>query len=128
MSGPASWPGFVAVGIGAVAGAWCRWGLALWLNGSPRLVPLGTLLANVGGGLLIGLAAAWLSRHPELHPAWRLMLVTGFLGALTTFSTFSLESLTLLQRGHAGAALLHASLHLFGSLAAAAIGYWILSD
>ncbi len=119
--------GLLAVGIGAVLGAWLRWGLAMWLNGLERLLPWGTLFANLVGGLLVGAAAAWLSRHPDLDPAWRLFLVTGFLGALTTFSSFSIESLALIQRGALGLALLHSGLHLFGCLVAAAIGYRLLS-
>jgi fluoride exporter len=119
--------GFLAVAIGAVLGAWLRWGLALWLNGLERLLPWGTLLANLVGGLLIGGMAAWLARHPDLAPAWRLFMVTGFLGALTTFSSFSLESLALIQRGAFGLAVLHSGLHLFGCLAAAAIGYRLMS-
>jgi CrcB protein len=119
--------GLLAVAIGAVLGAWLRWGLALWLNGLERLLPWGTLVANIAGGLLVGAAAAWLARHPDLAPAWRLFLVTGFLGALTTFSTFSIESLALIQRGAVGLAVLHSGLHLFGCLAAAAIAYRLTS-
>jgi CrcB protein len=84
---------------------------------------MGTLLANVLGGLLVGLALAWFVRHPELSPLWRLFVVTGFLGALTTFSTFSAESLALIMRGELLWAGLHACLHLMGALGAAAVGY-----
>jgi len=119
--------GFVAVGIGAVLGAWARWGLGVWMNSADRALPWGTLLANLAGGLLVGAAVAWFSRHPHLDPAWRLFAITGFMGALTTFSTFSIESLGMLQRGAFGWALAHAGLHLFGSLAAAAIGYRLAS-
>ena len=90
-------------------------------------MPWGTLLANLAGGLLIGVAVAWFTRHPQLDPAWRLFAITGFLGALTTFSSFSIESLGMLQRGAFGLALAHTGLHLFGSLAAAAIGYRLAS-
>ena len=119
--------GLVAVGLGAVLGAWSRWVLGLWLNTGERAMPWGTLLANLAGGLLIGVAVAWFTRHPQLDPAWRLFAITGFLGALTTFSSFSIESLGMLQRGAFGLALAHTGLHVFGSLAAAAIGYRLAS-
>lgn len=117
------WIGMAAIAVGAALGAWLRFGLGVALNSLHPSVPLGTLVANVAGGLMIGAAVAWLSRHPELSPLWRLFLVTGFLGALTTFSTFSVESLELIQRGDVGWAFAHGGLHLAGSLAAAAIGF-----
>lgn len=119
--------GFVAVGLGAVLGAWLRWAFGLWLNTADRMLPLGTLLVNVVGGLLVGIAVAWFARQPQLAPEWRLFAITGFLGALTTFSTFSIESFGLIARGAFGWALAHSALHLFGSLAAAAIGYRLAS-
>ena len=111
-----------AIGLGAVLGAWLRWALAYWLN--PRLehLPLGTLAANLVGGYLIGIAVAVFAAHPALPPFWRLLIVTGFLGGLTTFSTFSAENVALLGSGAWGAALWHAGLHLAGSLAATAVG------
>jgi CrcB protein len=115
--------GLLSVAAGAVLGAWLRWGLGVWLNGLMPSLPMGTLLANVLGGLLVGLALAWFVRHPELSPLWRLFVVTGFLGALTTFSTFSAESLALIMRGELLWAGLHACLHLMGALGAAAVGY-----
>lgn len=117
------WGGLAAVAVGAVLGAWLRLALGLGLNRLTPNLPLGTLAANVAGGLMIGAAVAWLGRHPELSPAWRLFFVTGFLGALTTFSTFSAESLEMLQRGQPVWALLHTAVHLLGSLAAAAVGF-----
>ena len=113
---------FIAVGVGASLGAWCRWGLAQWLNSWHPRLPLGTLVANIVGGLLIGAFVGWSIRSPELD-AWRPFVVTGVLGALTTFSTFSAESLSLLQRGEIGWALLHGGAHLLGSIAAAGIGF-----
>jgi len=112
----------LAIAVGAVLGAWARWGLAYWLN--PRLahLPLGTLAANLIGGYLIGLAVAFFISHPSLAPAWRLLLITGFLGGLTTFSTFSAESVALLQAGAFGPAFLHTALHLAGSIAATFAG------
>lgn len=114
---------FAAVGVGAVLGAWLRWYLVGELNAALPHLPLGTLVANVGGGFVIGLAVAWFAAVPELHPNLRLFLITGFLGALTTFSSFSAESLALLQADRYGWALAHSALHLFGSIAAAAGGF-----
>ncbi len=112
----------ISIAIGATLGAWSRYGLGLWLNSGSRILPIGTLVANLIGGLLIGLAIGWLDRLPDLDPAWRLFLVTGFLGALTTFSTFSMEAVLMLSRGQFGWALGHSVLHLAGSIGAAAIG------
>ncbi|MEI7444386.1 MAG: fluoride efflux transporter CrcB [Burkholderiales bacterium] len=120
-----AWPGpmvWLAVAAGAVIGAWARFALALWLNRAGQVVPWGTLAANLGGGLMIGAALALVDRRPEFA-AWRPFFVTGFLGALTTFSTFSAESLALVHRGAFGSAMLHSAVHLLGSLAAAAIGW-----
>jgi CrcB protein len=114
---------FAAVGVGAVLGAWLRWFLIGEFNAVVPYLPLGTLIANVGGGLIIGFAVAWLGASPEMHPNVRLFLITGFLGALTTFSSFSAESLALLHDGRYGWALAHSAAHLFGSLAAAAAGF-----
>lgn len=108
--------GFLAVAVGAVAGAWLRWGLALWLNSRADQLPWGTLVANLAGGYLIGVILGLVSAHPE-WPHWmRLMLVTGFLGALTTFSTFSAETVGLLQAGRPTSALGYTAFNLFGSL------------
>ena len=119
--------GVFAVASGAAIGACLRWGLGLALNAAQSNLPLGTLIANVGGGFLAGLAMAWFARHPELSPAWRLFVTTGFLGGLTTFSTFSAESLTMVIRGDLFEALVHSGVHLVGSLAAAAVGYKLAS-
>jgi CrcB protein len=114
---------FAAVAAGAVLGAWLRWYLVGEFNAVLPQLPLGTLIANVGGGFVIGLAVAWFAALPDLHPNARLFVITGFLGALTTFSSFSAESLALLQAGRFGWAVLHSALHLFGSLGAAALGF-----
>lgn len=111
-----------AVAVGAVLGAWGRWGLSTWLNPSTPGLPAGTLVANVAGGYLVGLAVAFFADHPQLAPEWRLACVTGFLGALTTFSTFSAESVQLLMSGRYGAAALHSAAHLLGSLVATGLG------
>jgi fluoride exporter len=112
-----------AVALGAVLGAWLRWYLVGEFNAVLPHLPLGTLIANIGGGLVVGFAIAWLAADPQIHPNVRLFLVTGFLGALTTFSSFSAESLQLLHAGQYGWALAHSAAHLFGSLAAAAGGF-----
>jgi CrcB protein len=114
--------GLAAVGIGAVLGAWLRWGLGIWLNPVVPDLPLGTLAANLGGGLAIGAAIAFFAEYPGIAPEWRLAIITGFLGALTTFSTFSAESVTLMARGQYAWAALHSFGHLAGSLAATAVG------
>src|SRR4051812_25622107 len=116
-------PAFAAVAAGAVLGAWLRWFLVGELNATLPHLPLGTLVANVAGGLMIGFVVAWLMASPSVHPNVRLFIITGFLGALTTFSSFSAESLELLHAGRYGWALLHSALHLFGSLGAAAAGF-----
>lgn len=121
-----NWGAFIAVGGGAALGAWARWGLGIWLNHLVPSLPLGTLVANVSGGYLIGLALAWFALNPGIPPEIRLLLVTGFLGALTTFSTFSAESMDLLQRQQYGWAAAHVVLHLAGSLLATALGMWTL--
>ena len=90
---------FVAVGAGAVLGAWLRWGLSVWLNPVHSHLPLGTIVSNLGGGFVIGISLAFFNSHAGLPPEWRLFVITGFLGALTTFSTFSAEAMLLLQRG-----------------------------
>lgn len=107
---------WLAVGLGAAIGAWIRWGLGLWLNAMHHQLPLGTLVANLGGGYLIGIAVGFFALNPDLAPEWRLFAITGFLGGLTTFSAFSAESMLLLQRGEYAWALTHSALHLFGAL------------
>ena len=114
--------GLTAVGAGAVLGAWLRWGLGGWLNPVVPEVPLGTLAANLVGGFAIGAAIAFFARYPGIAPEWRLAIITGFLGALTTFSTFSAESVTLIVRGQYGWAALHSFGHLAGSIAATVVG------
>ena len=105
----------IAICAGASLGALARWGLGLWLN-SVTALPLGTLAANLIGGYLIGICIAVFQALPQLDPAWRLALVTGFLGALTTFSSFSAEVVTMLSQQRYGLALGTAALHLLGSL------------
>lgn len=101
---------------GASLGAVARWQLSLWLNTGVTWLPLGTLAANLVGGYLIGVLVGVFNALPHLDPVWRLGLVTGFLGALTTFSTFSAETVLLLQGERFGQALWLSALHLLGSL------------
>jgi fluoride exporter len=114
---------WLAVGLGAAIGAWLRWGLGLWLNALHEQLPAGTIAANLGGGYLIGIAVGFFSGYPGLSPEWRLFVVTGFLGGLTTFSTFSAESMALLQRGDYVWALGHSTVHLIGSVALCIAGF-----
>lgn len=113
---------FIAVGLGAAIGAWLRWGLGGWLNPTLAELPLGTLAANLVGGYLVGIAIAYFMQNPELSPEWRLLIITGFLGGLTTFSAFSAETVTLLVRGQYawGVAIIVA--HLGGSIAMTVLG------
>jgi fluoride exporter len=117
----------IAICIGASLGALARWQLALWLNPNSLVVgsitmPWGTLAANLMGGYLVGVCVAVFQAMPDLDPVWRLALVTGFLGALTTFSSFSAEVVAMLGQGRYALALLTAGLHLFGSLALTIVG------
>lgn len=118
------WGGFFAVGLGSALGAWLRWGLSAWMNPVIGKFPLGTLAANMIGGFLVGLAVAFFTRHPEISPAWRLFAITGFLGGLTTFSTYSAEVVGLLERGEVSMGLAVAAAHLLGSFALTALGFW----
>ncbi|MDD2844404.1 MAG: fluoride efflux transporter CrcB [Rhodoferax sp.] len=104
-----------AICVGACVGALARWGLGLWLNPG-ALIPMGTLAANLMGGYLVGVAVAVFQALPHLDPAWRLAIVTGFLGALTTFSSFSAEVVGMLGQERYFLAFGTAALHLFGSL------------
>ena len=105
----------VAICIGASLGALMRWGLGLWLSPG-ALIPWGTLAANLLGGYLVGLCIAIFQALPQLDPVWRLALVTGFLGALTTFSSFSAETVGMLGQQRYLLAFGTAAMHLFGSL------------
>jgi CrcB protein len=111
-----------AIGAGATLGALLRWVLALRLNALFPQLPLGTLAANLVGGYAIGMAVAWLGQHPELPPQVRLFVVTGLLGGLTTFSTFSAEVVAQLEAGQLAWALATACAHLVGSLVLTALG------
>jgi CrcB protein len=112
----------LAIGLGAALGALARWGLAVGLNGLFPALPPGTLVANVVGGYLIGVAVALFAHQSALPPEWRLFVITGFLGGLTTFSTFSAEVVERLLAGQLPWALGLAFIHLAGSLTATWLG------
>ena len=112
----------LAVGIGAAVGAWLRWALGALLNGMFPAVPPGTLVANLLGGYVVGVAFGVFAQNPALSPEWRLLIITGFCGGLTTFSTFSIEITTLLQQGRAAAMAAAIALHVGGSLAMTLLG------
>ena len=109
--------GFIAVGVGGVLGCWLRWGLGVMLNPLFPTLPLGTLAANLVGGLLMGVVLGLFDHFQTLPPELRLFLATGFLGGLTTFSTFSAESTTLLLRQQYLWFGGHVAVHLVGSIA-----------
>ena len=113
---------FFAVGLGAALGAWLRWILAIWLNQPSSLMPWGTVVANLVGGYLIGLSFGFFSTLPALSPFWRLFIVTGLLGGLTTFSTFSAETVAMLEEGRLAMAALYAGVSLAGSLVLTYLG------
>ncbi len=111
----------LAICIGASLGALARWGLGLWLSPG-AMIPFGTLAANLIGGYLVGVCVAVFQALPQLDPVWRLALVTGFLGALTTFSSFSAEVIGMLGQQRYALAIGTTALHLFGSLALTVAG------
>ena len=111
----------LAICIGASIGALCRWGLGLWLTPG-GVIPWGTLAANLMGGYLIGVCIAVFHAMPQLDPMWRLLLITGFLGGLTTFSTFSAEVIGFLMAERYALALATATAHVAGSLLMTIIG------
>lgn len=114
--------GFLAVGLGAALGAWLRWGLSLAMNHWFGPIPLGTLTANLIGGYLVGVAATLFHLNTSLPPEARLFVITGLLGGLTTFSTFSTEVVWLMQRAEYLWALASVAAHLLGSLLLTALG------
>ena len=110
------WMSVVAVGAGAAIGAWLRWGLSIALNPVLPTLPLGTLASNLAGGLLMGVAMELVARNALMSPEMRLLLTTGFLGGLTTFSTFSGEMTTLLLRGEMLWSAVGIAAHVVGSI------------
>ena len=116
---------WLAVGGGAALGAWLRWGLGIALNAS--MLPMGTLIANLGGGLLMGMAMAYFMATPSMatpqQNELRLFIMTGFLGGLTTFSAFSAEAFNFLHKQQYAWAAVHISSHVVGSILMTAIGF-----
>jgi CrcB protein len=111
-----NWSPVLAISIGAAAGALLRWRLGVQLNSLFPVLPLGTLAANLVGGYIIGLAVDYFAQSPHLSPEWRLLIITGFCGGLTTFSTFSAEVVTRLQMGQLAWAMGAIAIHVAGSL------------
>lgn len=120
-----SWSGFFAVGLGGAIGCWMRWILGILLNPVFPTLPLGTLAANLSGGLIMGCMMGLLEHFQALPPEVRLFVMTGFLGGLTTFSTFSAEANTLLLRGQIMWFGAHVAVHLIGSLVMTILGIFL---
>ena len=120
-----SWGAIAAVGGGAAVGAWLRWGLSVALNPLLPMIPLGTLASNLVGGLLMGFAMAITSRYALLSPEIRLLLTTGFLGGLTTFSTFSAEVASLVVRREWMWSATVILVHVIGSVVFTLLGLWV---
>lgn len=118
------WPSALAIFFGAGFGALLRAGFNLLTASTVSVIPLGTLLANLVGGYLVGIAVAFFGSNPNLSPEWKLFVITGFLGGLTTFSSFSAEVVAFIQRGELGWAIGTALLHLIGSLVLTVLGIW----
>ena len=110
------WKPILAISLGSSLGALLRWGLGSQLNSLFPAVPPGTLAANLIGGYIVGIAIAYFAQAPDIAPEWRLLIITGFCGGLTTFSTFSAEVTTLLQEGRLNWALAAIAIHVSGSL------------
>jgi CrcB protein len=123
MTSTLTWINVLAVSAGGIVGCLLRWLAGVWLNARWSGFPLGTLFVNCVGGLLIGMALFWFERSP--NETLRLLVITGVLGGFTTFSSFSVESLIMLQRGELLLALGHTLAHVLGAVTSAAIGFKI---
>lgn len=121
------WKAIVAISLGSAIGGLLRWGLSLKLNALLIDLPPGTLLSNLIAGFVIGIGIAWLAQAPGLPPEWRLFLITGFCGGLSTFSTFSAEVVALLQRGQLGWAAAEVGVHVVGSVLATLAGMGVFT-
>lgn len=118
------WPSILAIFCGAGLGALLRAGFNVLTVGIASALPLGTFISNMVGGYFIGIAVAFFGSNPNLSPEWRLFVITGFLGGLTTFSSFSIEVVAFVERGEFAWALGTALLHVLGSLALTFLGIW----
>jgi CrcB protein len=118
------WPSLLAIFCGAGLGALMRAGFNVLTIGIASTFPLGTFISNMVGGYFVGIAVAFFSSNPNLSPEWRLFVITGFLGGLTTFSSFSVEVVAFIERGEFAWALGTALLHVLGSLALTLLGIW----
>ena len=116
------WKPILAIAVGSTAGGLLRWGLSLRFNALLTNLPLGTLCSNLIAGYVIGVAIAWFAQAPGLAPEWRLLIITGFCGGLSTFSTFSAEVVALLQRNQPGWAATVIAVHVAGSVLATLAG------
>ena len=114
----------LAISLGASIGAILRWVLGLVLDSMSVAITMGTLAANLIGGFLIGVAMAFFSAHTELSPQWRLLIITGFLGGLTTFSSFSAELTSMIHEGRLSIALITVMLHVVGSILMTFLGIY----
>ena len=114
----------LAISLGASCGALLRWALGLLLDSMSAVLSLGTVAANLIGGYLIGIAVAFFTSHSDIPPHWRLLVITGFLGGLTTFSSFSAEVTNMIQEGQIGVALSTVLIHLIGSLVMTFLGIY----
>lgn len=121
------WPAIAAISAGASLGAVLRWLLSINFNTASPSLQIGTLIANLLGGYLIGIGIAYFANHPTLPPEWRLFAITGFLGGLTTFSTFSAEVIALLQEGKIMPACAVIAMHVIGSLLLTLLGVFTVS-
>ena len=117
----------ISIGFGASLGALARWLVSVQLNGLFPLIPPGTLAVNLVGGFLVGIAVAFFANHPSISPYWRLITVTGFLGGLTTFSSFSGETTRLLEDGSVTWAPASIGAHVVGSLAMTLLGIFVVN-
>ena len=120
------WKTILAISLGATLGALMRWRLGSGLSTVFPSLPPGTLVANLIGGYIVGVAIAWFALAPNIAPEWRLFLITGFCGGLTTFSTFSAETVTLFLRQQYAWAITTVSAHLLGSLAMTLAGLFLM--
>ena len=114
----------MAISLGASLGAILRWVLGLLLDSWSVAISIGTIASNLIGGYLIGIAIAFFSGHPDLTPQWRLLIITGFLGGLTTFSSFSAEVTRMIQEGQLGIALSTVCIHVIGSVLMTFLGIY----